>query len=100
MSVKKSSVFTHLLAAFGLGLAAAAGSGAALASLMAARGLGQAVVWSFATAAVSAGSLAGGWLAAFLQKSRGLAWGGALGLAFALLLLAVQTANGNIPGAA
>lgn len=87
----------HFGAAFGLGMAAACGCGAALAALMASRGLGQPVVWSFATASVSAGSLLSGWLMALWQKRQGLFWGAAQGLAFVLALLSLQAISGNLP---
>ena len=90
----------HLLAALGFGAACAAGSGAGLAWLMASRGMGPGAAWPFATAAVCLGSLLGGWLLALLQKSRGLVWGGAFGLACALALLGLQLAWGGAPDAA
>ena len=89
-----------VLAAFTLGAAAAAGCGAALAALMASRGMGPGTAWPFATASVCVGSLLGGWVLALLQKSRGLLWGGGLGLAYALALLGFQLANGGVPDGA
>ena len=83
MSVNTTIRFSapiHMLAAFGLGAAAAAACGAAFAWLMAARGLGPGSAGPFATAAVCVGSL--------------------LGLAYALVLLGVQLACGGIPDAA
>ena len=87
-----------VLAAFALGAAAAAGCGAALAALMASRGMSPGTAWPFATASVCVGSLLGGWVLALLQKSRGLLWGGGLGLAYALALLGFQLAGGRRPG--
>ena len=55
-----------VLAAFALGAAAAAGCGAALAALMASRGMSPGTAWPFATASVCVGSLLGGWVLALL----------------------------------
>ena len=41
-----------------------------------------------------------GGVLALLQKSRGLLWGGGLGLAYALALLGFQLANGGVPDGA
>lgn len=89
----------HALAAFWLGAAAAGACGAALAALMAARGLSPALAGPLATAAVCAGSLFGGWVLARLQKQYGLLWGAGLGAAYALALLGVQLARGIVPDA-
>lgn len=89
-----------VLAAFALGAAAEAGCGAALAALMASRGMSPGTAWPFATASVCVGSLLGGWVLALLQKSRGLLWGGGLGLAYALALLGFQLAGGGVPDGA
>ena len=89
-----------VLAAFALGAATAAGCGAALAALMASRGMSPGTAWPFATASVCVGSLLGGWVLALLQKSRGLLWGGGLGLAYALALLGFQLAGGGVPDGA
>lgn len=94
------SVPIHIIIAFAAGCAVAVGCGAALASMMVSRGLGLSTAGSFATAAVCAGSLAGGWLLAILQKSRGLLWGGMLGIVYALALLGLQLASDNIPDSA
>ena len=48
-----------VLTAFALGAAAAAGCGAALAALMASRGMSPGTAWPFATASVCVGSLLG-----------------------------------------
>ncbi len=90
------SALIHFLAALASGLAAVAGCGVALASVMVSRGMGPAPAWPFATAAVCAGCLLGGWLLALLQKSRGLIWGGLLGLVYAVGLLAAQYLSGGI----
>lgn len=91
------SIPIHIFAAFAVGSAAMAGSGAALASMMVSRGLGLSAVPPLATAAACAGSLVGGWLLAVLRKSRGLLWGGMVGLVYALVLLGLQLYTGNIP---
>ncbi len=91
------SIPIHIFAAFAVGSAAMAGSGAALASMMASRGLGLSAAPPLATAAACAGSLVGGWLLAVLRKSRGLLWGGMVGLVYALVLLGLQLYTGNIP---
>ena len=59
---------------------------AGLAYLMARHGLSQAAAWPMASAAVCAGSLLSGWLAAFFQRSRGLVCGAIQGAMFVLLL--------------
>ena len=100
MSGNTVSAPVHVLAALALGAAAAAGCGAALAALMASQGMDPAVAWPFATASACVGSLLGGWVLALLRKSRGLFWGGGLGLAYALALLCVQLAGGGVPDAA
>ena len=89
------SIPIHIFAAFAVGSAAMAGSGAALASMMASRGLGLSAAPPLATAAACAGSLVGGWLLAVLRKSRGLLWGGMVGLVYALVLLGLQLYTGN-----
>lgn len=91
------SIPIHIFAAFAVGSAAMAGSGAALASMMVSRGLGLSAAPPLATAAACAGSLVGGWLLAVLRKSRGLLWGGMVGLVYALVLLGLQLYTGNIP---
>ena len=91
------SIPIHIFAAFAVGSAAMAGSGAALASMMVSRGLGLSAAPPLATAAACAGSLVGGWLLAVLRKSRGLLWGGMVGLVYALVLLWLQLYTGNIP---
>ena len=53
---------------------------------MARHGLSQAAAWPMASAAVCAGSLFSGWLAAFFQRSRGLVCGAIQGAMFVLLL--------------
>ena len=75
---KKFSVGPALLA-FGIG-------GAFAGSCMARQGLSQAAAWPMASAAVCAGSLLSGWLAAFFQRSRGLLCGAIQGILFVLLL--------------
>lgn len=87
----------HLVAAFAVGCAAAVGCGAAFASLMVARGLGLSAAGPLATAAICAGSFLGSWLLALLQKSRGLLWGGMLGILYALTLLGLQLSNDSTP---
>lgn len=82
---KKISVGAALLA-FGIGGAFAGACMAGLAYLMARHGLSQAAVWPMASAAVCAGSLLSGWLAAFFQRSRGLVCGAIQGAMFVLLL--------------
>ncbi len=82
---KKFSVGPALLA-FGIGGAFAGGCMAGLAYLMARQGLSQAAAWPMASAAVCAGSLLSGWLAAFFQRSRGLLCGAIQGILFVLLL--------------
>lgn len=96
-TIIRLSIPIHIVSALALGAAAAAGCGAALASLMVSRGLGLSAAGSFATAAVCAGSLLGGWVLALLQKSRGLLWGGLIGLLYALALLGFQLANEGTP---
>lgn len=91
------SIPIHIFATFAVGSAAMAGSGAALASMMVSRGLGLSAAPPLATAAACAGSLVGGWLLAVLRKSRGLLWGGMVGLVYALVLLGLQLYTGNIP---
>ena len=91
------SIPIHIFAAFAVGSAAMAGSGAALASMMVSRGLGLSAAPPLATAVACAGSLVGGWLLAVLRKSRGLLWGGMVGLVYALVLLGLQLYTGNIP---
>lgn len=91
------SIPIHIFAAFAVGSAAMAGSGAALASMMVSRGLGLSAAPPLATAAACAGSLVGGWLLAVLRKSRGLLWGGMVGLVYALVLLGLQLYTSNIP---
>ena len=82
---KKFSVGPALLA-FVIGGAFAGGCMAGLAYLMARQGLSQAAAWPMASAAVCAGSLLSGWLAAFFQRSRGLFCGAIQGILFVLLL--------------
>ena len=81
----------HLVTAFAVGCAAAVGCGAAFASLMVARGLG------LSAAGPLAGSFLGSWLLALLQKSRGLLWGGMLGILYAVTLLGLQLSNDSTP---
>src|SRR5699024_682554 len=85
-----------VLAAFALGAAAAAGRGAALPALMAARGFSPVAPAPFAAASVCEGGLLGGWVLALLQKSWGLPWGGGMVLAYALALLGFQLAGGGV----
>ena len=59
------------------------------AAWMTKRELSQSTVWPFATAAVCIGTFAGGWLSAFLQKSRGLVCGAVEGLMMAGILIAL-----------
>ena len=51
--------------------------------------LAGSAAWQFATAAVCIGTFAGGWLSAFLQKSRGLVCGAVEGLMMAGILIAL-----------
>lgn len=67
---KKISVGAALLA-FGIGGAFAGACMAGLAYLMAQHGLSQAAAWPMASAAVCAGSLLSGWLAAFFSAAAG-----------------------------
>lgn len=64
---------------------------------MAAQLLPTSAVWPLATAAVSAGSLFSGWLAAAWYGRRGLVYGAAEGALFALCLLALQLVKGITP---
>ena len=100
MSAKtiRLSVLFHLLVALGAALAGTAACGAALASLMVSQGLGPPAAWPFATAAVCAGSLLGGWVLGLLQKSRGLLWGGLLGLLYGPVLLCIRLISVSAPG--
>lgn len=65
---------------------------------MAKQELSQTAAWSFSTAAVCIGTFAGGWLSAFLQKSRGLVCGAVEGLLMAGLLVALLFGYGGFLG--
>lgn len=102
MSAKHQSpsfLFCMLLAFVG-GLLLAFGAAAGFAALMVSRGVVHAVVWPFATGAVCCGSLSSGYILARSQKSGGLTCGAVQGALFALLLLAVEVLNGNMPDTA
>ena len=63
-----------LLLAGAVGVMVTAGWLAAMAALMTAEGYSGAAAPPLATAAVGAGSLCSGWIAAFCKKERGLLW--------------------------
>ena len=64
-----------LLLAGAVGVMVTAGGLAAMAALMTAQGYSGAAAQPLATAAVGAGSLCSGWIAAFCKKERGLLCG-------------------------
>ena len=68
-----------------------------MAALMASQMLPPSTAWPLATAAVSAGSLFSGWLAAAWYGRRGLVYGIAEGGLFALCLLILQLTKGIVP---
>lgn len=86
-----------LLCSLLLGAGAAAGCTAGMAALMASQMLPPSTAWPLATAAVSAGSLFSGWLAAAWYGRRGLVYGIAEGGLFALCLLILQLTKGIVP---
>lgn len=86
-----------LLCSLILGAGAAAGCTTGMAALMATQLLPPSAVWPLATAAVSAGSLFSGWLAAAWYGRRGLLYGAAEGVLFALCLLVLQLVKGAVP---
>ena len=69
-----------LLLAGAVGVMVTAGGLAAMAALMTAQGYSGAAAPPLATAAVGAGSLCSGWIAAFCKKERGLLCGLVQGL--------------------
>ena len=75
-----------LLLAGAVGVMVTAGWLAAMAALMTAQGYSGAAAPPLATAAVGAGSLCSGWIAAFCKKERGLLCGLVQGLLYAALL--------------
>lgn len=86
-----------LLCSLLLGAGAAAGCTAGMAALMASQMLPPSTAWPLATAAVSAGSLFSGWLAAAWYGRRGLVYGIVEGGLFALCLLILQLTKGIVP---
>ena len=76
-----------LLLAGAVGVMVTAGWLAAMAALMTAQGYSGAAAPPLATAAVGAGSLCSGWIAAFCKKERGLLCGLVQGLFYAALLV-------------
>ena len=79
-----------LLLAGAVGVMVTAGWLAAMAALMTAQGYSGAAAPPLATAAVGAGSLCSGWIAAFCKKERGLLCGLVQGLFYAALLGGAQ----------
>ena len=79
-----------LLLAGTVGVMVTAGWLAAMAALMTAQGYSGAAAPPLATAAVGAGSLCSGWIAAFCKKERGLLCGLVQGLFYAALLVVLS----------
>lgn len=79
-----------LLLAGAVGVMVTAGWLAAMAALMTAQGYSGAAAPPLATAAVGAGSLCSGWIAAFCKKERGLLCGLVQGLFYAALLVVLS----------
>ena len=69
---------------------------AAMAALMTAQGYSGAAAPPLATAAVGAGSLCSGWIAAFCKKERGLLCGLVQGLFYAVLLVVLSIPSGTL----
>ena len=84
-----------VLASFLVGLLITGLSLAGAAAWMEHQGISNAAAWPLSTAAVCLGSFAGGWLAAFLQKSRGLICGAVEGWLIIGLLLALLFGYGG-----
>lgn len=85
-----------LLLAGAVGVMVTAGWLAAMAALMTAQGYSGAVAPPLATAAVGAGSLCSGWIAAFCKKERGLLCGLVQGLFYAALLVVLSVPSGTL----
>ena len=84
-----------LLLAGAVGVMVTAGWLAAMAALMTAQGYSGAAA-PLATAAVGAGSLCSGWIAAFCKKERGLLCGLVQGLFYAALLVVLSVPSGTL----
>ena len=89
-----------LLLAGAVGVMVTAGWLAAMAALMTAQGYSGAAAPPLATAAVGAGSLCSGWIAAFCKKERGLLCGLVQGLFYAALLVVLSVPSGTLTGRA
>ena len=89
-----------LLLAGAVGVMVTAGGLAAMAALMTAQGYSGAAAPPLATAAVGAGSLCSGWIAAFCKKERGLLCGLVQGLFYAALLVVLSVPYGRAAAAA
>ena len=85
-----------LLLAGAVGVMVTAGWLAAMAALMTAQGYSGAAAPPLATAAVGAGSLCSGWVAAFCKKERGLICGLVQGVFYAALLCVLSIPSGAI----
>ena len=85
-----------LLLAGAVGVMVTAGWLAAMAALMTAQGYSGAAAPPLATAAVGAGSLCSGWIAAFCKKERGLLCGLVQGLFYAVLLVVLSIPSGTL----
>ena len=85
-----------LLLAGAVGVMVTAGGLAAMAALMTAQGYSGAAAPPLATAAVGAGSLCSGWIAAFCKKERGLICGLVQGVFYAALLCVLSIPSGAI----
>ena len=84
------------LLAGAVGVMVTAGWLAAMAALMTAQGYSGAAAPPLATAAVGAGSLCSGWIAAFCKKERGLLCGLVQGLFYAALLVVLSVPSGTL----
>lgn len=91
MSVTKKFPAVGMLAAFGLGGAAAAGCLVGFGWLMVQQGLTQDAAGPLATAAVCLGSFLSGLVLAAFQREKGLLWGAAEGGLFAGVLFLLGT---------
>lgn len=85
-----------LLLAGAVGVMVTAGWLAAMAALMTAQGYSGAAAPPLATAAVGAGSLCSGWIAAFCKKEHGLLCGLVQGLFYAALLVVLSVPSGTL----
>ena len=85
-----------LLLAGAVGVMVTAGWLAAMAALMTAQGYSGAAAPPLATAAVGAGSLCSGWIAAFCKKEHGLLCGLVQGVFYAALLCVLSIPSGAI----